>query len=92
MSGVSKRMDVSRLETASLVKYSRMYRLPENLRNREELVQQVSRHLNSQQFLLNEEDLLLRFIRMVKADGLRRRPGNSVGGGGYAGRVAGKKY
>eukprot|EP00983_Pelagomonas_calceolata_P006320 209292-Pelagomonas_calceolata.AAC.7 len=29
---------------------------------------------------------------MVKADGLRRRPGgNSVGGGGYTGRVAGKK-
>jgi hypothetical protein len=38
--------------------------------------------------MLNEEDVLMRFIKMVKADGVRRKQATTSMGG----RGAGKKY
>lgn len=47
--GKRSRVDLSRLEMNSLLKYARMYRLPEAGKTKEDLVFQVSKHFNAQQ-------------------------------------------
>jgi len=50
--------------------------------------------LSCLQFLLNEEDVLFRFIKMLKADNVRRKPSGNMGMGfrNQSERVTGKKY
>ncbi|GFH05992.1 sin3 binding region of histone deacetylase complex subunit SAP30 [Haematococcus lacustris] len=54
-------------------------------RSKDEMVMLVSRHFHAQQFMLDEEELLIKFSKALKADTSRKK--TAMPSGGHPGRA-----